>query len=188
MIVVGGGVIGTEYACMMAAVGVRVTLVESRPRLLEFIDDELAESLQFRMRDMGIRLRLGESVAHIEAVGDGARGHAGKQQGPACRCPAVLHRPAGARPIGSTSPAAGLTADNRGRLKVNEYYQTEAPHIYAAGDVIGFPALAATSMEQGRLASCHMFRQIAEPPQPAVPLWHLHDPGDQHGRAPRSRP
>src|SRR6185312_11950216 len=72
LIVVGGGVIGTEYACMLAAVGVAVTLVESRPRLVEFVDDELAESLQFRMRDMGIRLRLGESVAHIDATARGA--------------------------------------------------------------------------------------------------------------------
>src|SRR4051812_17784114 len=70
IIIVGGGVIGTEYACMLAAVGVKVTLVESRPRLLEFVDDEIAESLQFRMRDMGMRLRLGESVSRIELVKD----------------------------------------------------------------------------------------------------------------------
>ena len=169
MIVVGGGVIGTEYACMMAAVGVRVTLIESRPRLLEFIDDELAESLQFRMRDMGIRLRLGESVAHIDAVGDGAQATLGSNK--------VVHADALLYCIGRQGatdrlnlPAAGLTADGRGRLKVNEYYQTEAPHIYAAGDVIGFPALAATSMEQGRLASCHMFRQIAEPRSRCSPM------------------
>ena len=168
LIVVGGGVIGTEYACMMAAVGVRVTLIESRPRLLEFIDDELAESLQFRMRDMGIRLRLGESVARIDAVGDGAEATLGSNK--------VVHADSLLYCIGRQGAtdrlnlaAAGLTADNRGRLKVNEFYQTERPHIYAAGDVIGFPALASTSMEQGRLASCHMFRQIAEPPQPLFP-------------------
>src|SRR5207302_2552832 len=72
LIIVGGGVIGTEYACMLSAAGVKVTLVESRPRLLEFVDDEIAESLQFRMRDMGIRLRLGESVSKIELSSDGA--------------------------------------------------------------------------------------------------------------------
>jgi NAD(P) transhydrogenase len=160
MIIVGGGVIGTEYACMLAAVGVRVTLVESRPRLLEFVDDELAENLQFRLRDMGIRLRLGESVAAIELV----EGH-------------VQATLASSKKIGADSlmycigrqgatealnlPAAGLTADNRGRLKVNDHFQTSVPHIYAAGDVIGFPALASTSMEQGRLASCHMFHQFA---------------------------
>jgi NAD(P) transhydrogenase len=168
LIIVGGGVIGTEYACMMAAVGVRVTLIESRPRLLEFVDDELTESLQFRMRDMGIRLRLGESVAHIDAVGDGAEATLGSNK--------VVHADALLYCIGRQGAtdrinlsAAGLTADNRGRLKVNEFYQTEVPHIYAAGDVIGFPALAATSMEQGRLASCHMFHEIAEPPQPLFP-------------------
>ena len=91
-----------------------------------------------------------------------------------------------ARPTCLNLAAAGLTADDRGRLKVNEFYQTEVPHIYAAGDVIGFPALAATSMEQGRLASCHMFHQLVEPASPALPLRHLHDPRDQHGRQDRA--
>jgi NAD(P) transhydrogenase len=181
MIIVGGGVIGTEYACMLAAVGVRVTLVESRPRLLEFVDDELAESLQFRMRDMGIRLRLGESVAGIEIVR-----HTGGEQNTATErgelvaatlaSNKVLHAETLLYAIGRQGAtadlnldSAGLSADARGRLKVNEFYQTDVPHIYAAGDVIGFPALAATSMEQGRLASCHMFHQIAEPPSPLYP-------------------
>ena len=159
MIIVGGGVIGTEYACMLAAVGVHVTLVEARPRLLEFIDDEIAESLQFRMRDMGIRLRLGESVSKIELVGDQVEATLASNK--------TLHAQALMYAVGRQGAteklnlaAAGLTADNRGRLKVNESYQTQIPHIYAAGDVIGFPALAATSMEQGRLASSHMFHQI----------------------------
>jgi NAD(P) transhydrogenase len=168
LIIVGGGVIGTEYACMLAACGVRVTLVESRPRLLEFVDDEIAESLQFRLRDMGIRLRLGESVAHIDLV----EGHAEATltSNKVLRAETLLYA-IGRQ--GATEklnlPAAGLAADNRGRLKVNEYYQTSAEHIYAAGDVIGFPALAATSMEQGRLASCHMFHQLAEPASPIFP-------------------
>ncbi|HEY8748367.1 MAG TPA: Si-specific NAD(P)(+) transhydrogenase [Tepidisphaeraceae bacterium] len=155
-IIVGGGVIGSEYACMLAAVGVHVTLVESRPRLLDFVDDELAESLQFRMRDMGMRLRLGESVSRIELVHDHVEAVLGSNK--TLRADMLLYT-IGRQ--GATEklnlPAAGLNADNRGRLKVNEFYQTEVPHIYAAGDVIGFPALAATSMEQGRLASCHMF-------------------------------
>jgi NAD(P) transhydrogenase len=166
--IVGGGVIGTEYACMLAAVGVRVTLVDSRPRLLEFVDDELAEALQFRMRDMGIRLRLGESVAHIELSEDGVSAILASNKSVQSQ---MLLYAIGRQ--GATEKlnlkAAGLTADNRGRLKVNEWYQTEVPHIYAAGDVIGFPALAATSMEQGRLATCHMFRQIAEAPSPLFP-------------------
>jgi NAD(P) transhydrogenase len=159
MIIVGGGVIGTEYACMLAASGVHVTLVESRPRLLEFVDDELAESLQFRMRDMGIRLRLGESVSKIELLNGNVEATLASNKS--------LHADTLMYAVGRQGateklnlPAAGLTADQRGRLKVNEFYQTEVPHIYAAGDVIGFPALAATSMEQGRQASNHMFHQI----------------------------
>ncbi|HSU68680.1 MAG TPA: Si-specific NAD(P)(+) transhydrogenase [Tepidisphaeraceae bacterium] len=159
MIIVGGGVIGTEYACMLAAVGVHVTLVESRPRLLEFVDEELAESLQFRMRDMGIRLRLGESVSKIELVNDHVE--ATLVSNKTLRADTLMYA-VGRQ--GATDklnlPAAGLAADNRGRLKVNEFYQTDVPHIYAAGDVIGFPALAATSMEQGRTASSHMFHQL----------------------------
>ena len=170
MTIVGGGVIGTEYACMLAAVGVRVTLVESRPRLLEFVDDEIAESLQFRMRDMGIRLRLGESVSNITICRDGATVEASLASNKVLRSETLLYA------IGRQGAtdrlnlaAAGLAADARGRLKVNESYQTEVPHIYAAGDVIGFPALAATSMEQGRLASCHMFQQAAEQPRTLFP-------------------
>ena len=138
------------------------------------------------MRDMGIRLRLGESVAKIELISDGTS----KRRWPATRrsTPQTLLYAIGRQ--GATDklnlPAAGLTADNRGRLKVNELYQTEVPHIYAAGDVIGFPALAATSMEQGRLAACHMFHQLAEPPPAAVPVRHLHDPRNQHGRPDRA--
>jgi NAD(P) transhydrogenase len=162
MIIVGGGVIGTEYACMLAAVGVHVTLVESRPRLLEFIDDEIAESLQFRMRDMGIRLRLAESVQGIERVEGQVEATLASNK--VLRADTLMYA-IGRQ--GATEklnlPAAGLAADNRGRLKVNEFYQTDVPHIYAAGDVIGFPALAATSMEQGRLASGHMFQQMNAP-------------------------
>jgi NAD(P) transhydrogenase len=161
MVIVGGGVIGTEYACMLAAVGVKVTLVESRPRLMEFVDDELAENLQFRMRDMGIRLRLGESVAKIERVDDAVEATMASHK--VLRADTLLYAVGRQGATDNLNlAAAGLTADNRGRLKVNEHYQTEVPHVYAAGDVIGFPALAATSMEQGRLAACHMFGEHAE--------------------------
>jgi NAD(P) transhydrogenase len=162
MIIVGGGVIGTEYACMLAAVGVKITLVDSRPRLLEFLDDEIAESLQFRMRTMGIRMALGESVASITVSGDEVE--ATLQSNKTLVGETLLYciGRQGATDALNLS-AAGLQADSRGRLKVNEYYQTEVPHIYAAGDVIGFPALAATSMEQGRLASSYMFKQLIEP-------------------------
>ena len=163
MIIVGGGVIGVEYACMLSAVGVNVTLIESRPRLLEFVDDELAESLQFRMRDMGVRLRLGESVAGIELATNTPHSHviATLASHKKVRADTLLYtigRQGATERLNLAS--AGLTADNRGRLKVNEHYQTDVPHIYAAGDVIGFPALAATSMEQGRHASNHMFHEM----------------------------
>src|SRR4051812_11552892 len=114
LVIVGGGVIGTEYACMLAAVGVRVTLVESRPRLVEFVDDELAESLQFRMRDMGIRLRLGESVAHIDAADHGAAATLASNK--VLRADTLLYA-VGRQ--GATDrlnlAAAGLAADARGR-------------------------------------------------------------------------
>ncbi len=168
MVIVGGGVIGTEYACMMAVVGVRVTLIESRPRLLEFVDDELAENLQFRLRDMGMRLRLGESVAKIEVVNEHVEATLASNKKVAGDTLMYCIGRQGATDE-LNLPAAGLTADNRGRLKVNEYYQTAVPHIYAAGDVIGFPSLASTSMEQGRLASCHMFHQLAQAANPLFP-------------------
>jgi len=169
MTIVGGGVIGTEYACMLAAVGVKITLVDSRPRLLEFLDDEIAESLQFRMRQMGIRMCLGESVANIAIIENQV--DATMQSNKTVASDTLLYciGRQGATE-GLNLSAAGLQADNRGRLKVNEYFQTEVPHIYAAGDVIGFPALAATSMEQGRLASSYMFKQLIEPQQPLYPI------------------
>jgi NAD(P) transhydrogenase len=168
IIIVGGGVIGSEYACMLAAVGVKVTLVETRPRLLEFVDDEIAENLQFRLRDMGVRLRLGESVAQIDLTEDAVDATLASRKKLRAHCLLYTIGRQGATANLNLSNA-GLSADERGRLKVNEFYQTSAAHIYAAGDVIGFPALAATSMEQGRLASCHMFRQLAEPANPLFP-------------------
>lgn len=169
MIIVGGGVIGAEYACMLAAVGVKITLVESRPRLLDFVDDELTESLQFRMRDMGIRLRLGESVKSIDA-GCAENVEATLESNKTLRAQTLLYCIGRQGATANLNlAAAGLSADNRGRLKVNEVYQTAVGHIYAAGDVIGFPALASTSMEQGRVATCHMFQQFAEAPSTLFP-------------------
>ncbi|MBC7782790.1 MAG: Si-specific NAD(P)(+) transhydrogenase [Burkholderiales bacterium] len=168
MTIVGGGVIGTEYACMLSAVGVKVTLIESRPRLLEFVDDELIEALQFRLRDSGVRLRLGESVSKIELDGNTVVATLASHK--TVRSETLLYsigRQGATANLGLEN--AGLSADNRGRLKVNEYFQTAVPHIYAAGDVIGFPALAATSMEQGRQASSHMFHQYTEAPSPLYP-------------------
>jgi NAD(P) transhydrogenase len=163
LIVVGGGVIGVEYACMMATLGVKTTLVEGRPSVLGFLDDEITEAFQYHMRRSGITLRMGEKVAKIEKVEDGAAVNGAAVQatlesGKHLRAQALLYA-VGRQ--GTTAALcldkAGLKADDRERLHVNDQYQTEVPHIYAAGDVIGFPALASTAMEQGRLAVCHAF-------------------------------
>jgi NAD(P) transhydrogenase len=165
MIVVGGGVIGIEYACMLAALGVKVTLVEGRNHVLGFLDDEITEALQYQMRRMGVTLRLGEKVHKIEKLQQsadlgphGAAVQATLESGKTLRAQTLLYS-VGRQ--GTTAPLnldrAGLKADDRERLKVNANYQTDVPHIYAVGDVIGFPALASTAMEQGRLAVCHAF-------------------------------
>lgn len=155
--VVGAGVIGCEYASIFAALGVRVTLVDARPRLLPFVDDEITDALAYHLREQWVTLRLGEVVKHSEVLPDGMVRTvlvSGKQ----ITTEKALHS---IGRIGATAEldlaAAGLTPDERGRLGVNQYYQTSVPHIYAVGDVVGFPALASTSMEQGRLAAAHAF-------------------------------
>jgi len=158
--VVGAGVIGLEYACIFAALGVRVTLIDTRVQLLPFVDREIIEALVYHLRGNRAILHLGETVSSVETYSDSHGDHvrlhlaSGKQ----VVTDKVLYS-VGRR--GATDAlnleAAGLQTDDRGRLRVNEHYQTEVPHIYAAGDVIGFPSLASTSMEQGRLAVCHAF-------------------------------
>jgi NAD(P) transhydrogenase len=158
LIVVGAGIIGLEYASMFATLGVKVTLLDLRPTLVDFVDREIIESLCFQLRQLGTVFRLGEKVVQVgfDPVRD--RVFANLESGKVVRGQALLYT------IGRQAnsdqhniEAAGLTADGRGKLSVNENFQTTVPHIYAAGDVIGFPALASTSMEQGRLAGCHMF-------------------------------
>ncbi|MBX3235670.1 MAG: Si-specific NAD(P)(+) transhydrogenase [Nitrospiraceae bacterium] len=154
--IIGGGVIGTEYASILATMGIHVTLIERRPRLLEFVDQETIEALQYHMRSIGVTLRFNEEVVSVERR-DG-QVVVGLKSGKEIGATTVLYS---VGRMGATQalnlPAIGITADERGRLTVNENYQTAIPHIYAAGDVIGFPALASTSMQQGRLAACHAF-------------------------------
>ena len=167
MIVVGGGVIGCEYACMLATLGVKVTLVEGRGEVFGFLDHEIAEAFQYQMRRMGITLRLGEKVAKIEHLPPDltpGNGHSGPlvqatlESGKHLRAQTLLYAVGRQGTCNALKlEKAGLKADDRERLKVNEHYQTAVEHIYAAGDVIGFPALASTAMEQGRLAVCHAF-------------------------------
>ena len=143
------------YASIFAALGVRVTLIDARPRLLPFVDEEVTDALAYHLREQWVTLRLGEVVTHSEIRPDGMVRTvlaSGKQ----ISTEKALHS---IGRVGATADlnlaAAGLTADERGRLNVNACYQTAVPHIYAAGDLIGFPALASTSMEQGRLAAAH---------------------------------
>jgi len=162
MIVVGGGVIGTEYACMLAALGVKLILVEGRREVLGFLDNEITEAFQYQMRRMGITLRLGEKVARIEHLpaGNGLDPavKATLESGKDLRAQTLLYAVGRQGTTGALRvEKAGLNVDDRERLSVNQHYQTAQPHIYAVGDVIGFPALASTAMEQGRLAVCHAF-------------------------------
>jgi NAD(P) transhydrogenase len=156
--VVGGGVIGCEYASIFAALDIRVTLVERERHLLPFVDEEIVETLCYHMRENRVTLWLGEKVSAIEPVENqqGAAVRVSLESGKQIVTEKALYS------IGRTGAthqlnlaAAGLSANGRGRMQVNENYQTVVPHIYAVGDVIGFPSLASTSMEQGRLAVCH---------------------------------
>jgi len=158
--VVGAGVIGLEYASIFAALGVRVTLVDSHAQLLPFVDRELIDALSYHLRDNRVTLYLGETVAAVEPFEDehGRRVRINLASGKQAVAERVLYSVGRRGAVDDLElAAAGLAADDHGRLQVNEHYQTAVPHIYAVGDVIGFPSLASTSMEQGRLASCHAF-------------------------------
>jgi NAD(P) transhydrogenase len=159
MVVVGGGIIGIEYASMFAALGIEVTLVDKRDRLLEFLDHEIVDELMHQMRDRHVRFRLGEAVERVDVIGGASP-------------QAVVHLESGKRlmadqvlfsvgRIGATAAlnleAAGLKSDSRGRIKVDQQFRTDVPHIFAVGDVIGYPSLASTSFLQGRLAACYAF-------------------------------
>ena len=161
IIVIGGGVIGTEYASMLAAFGIKVTLIDRRNQILRFLDQEIVEALDAHMRQNGVAIRLGQD--HLRIVVDEARRPAVQLQDNETVTADMLLYTMGR--IGNTESlnieTIGLVTDQQGQLPVNTHYQTAIPHIYAAGDVIGFPALAATAMEQGRLAACHAF-QVSE--------------------------
>jgi len=158
--VIGAGVIGLEYATIFATLGVRVTLIDKRPRLLDFVDQEIIDTLVYLMRQNRVTLRLGEEVSEL-GVGEGPKGRrvrislASGKQIAAEKALYSIGRTGATADLNLS--AAGLAADPRGRLTVDENFRTPARHIYAVGDVIGFPSLASTSMEQGRLAACDAF-------------------------------
>jgi NAD(P) transhydrogenase len=154
MVIVGAGVIGIEYASMFAALGTKVTVIEQRDRMLEFCDEEIVEALQFHLRSLAVTFRFREAVEAVET-------HEGATvsllaSGKVVAADVVMYS-AGRQ--GATDElglgAVGITPDKRGRITVDEHYRTNVEHVYAVGDVIGFPALASTSMEQGRLAALH---------------------------------
>jgi NAD(P) transhydrogenase len=170
LIVVGAGIIGLEYASMFATLGVKVTLLDQRPTLLDFADREIIESLCFQLRQLGTVFRLGEKVVSVGLDAERDRVFAKLESGKTIHGQGLLYtigRQANSDLLNAS--AAGLVPDDRGKLTVNENYQTSVPHIYAAGDVIGFPALASTSMEQGRLSSCHMFGKPGKMPPNLIP-------------------
>lgn len=158
LLVVGGGVIGTEYASMFAALGVQVTIVDGRKRLLGFVDEEIIETLQYHLRSMGVRLQLGEEVLKCYVRKEDNQVVTELKSGKVIVSDVVLFS---AGRISASDELdlekISLPIDDKHRISVNENFQTALPHIYAAGDVIGFPALASTSASQGRKAICHAF-------------------------------
>jgi NAD(P) transhydrogenase len=157
LIVVGGGVIGVEYACMFATLGVRVIIVEKRPRLLEFADAEMVEALMYNMRNQRATMRLNEEVESVEESPDG-KVIANLVSKKRVIADALLYAVGRQGNVDALNlQAAGVESDDRGRIKVDADYRTAQPNIFAVGDVIGFPSLASVSMEQGRIAAARAF-------------------------------
>jgi NAD(P) transhydrogenase len=158
MIVVGGGVIGVEYTCMFSALGVRVTLIERRPKLLEFADQEIVEALSYHLRDSRVTMRLNEEVESVEELPDGTV-VANLESKKRVSGDALLYAVGRQGNVDELhlENSGGIEADARGRIPVDKDFRTKVPHIFAVGDVIGFPSLASVSMEQGRVAAARAF-------------------------------
>jgi len=157
LIVVGAGVIGVEYTCMFSALGVRVTLIERRPRLLEFADQEIVEALSYHLRDTRVTMRLNEEVQSVEEMPDGTV-VANLESKKKVQGDALLYAVGRQGNVDELNLAAvGVEADSRGRIPVDKDFRTKVPTIFAGGDVIGFPSLASVSMEQGRIAAARAF-------------------------------
>jgi len=167
--VIGGGVIGVEYATIFSALDVPVTLVEPRETILDFVDRELVDDFIHQLRDRGVTVRLGSAIKEVVSGETGAEVRL--VDGRTVKSDAVLYAAGRSGNIGSLGlETIGIEVDGRGRIKADpETFQTSVPHIYAAGDVIGFPSLASTSMEQGRVAACHAFGVALPPPPQTFP-------------------
>ena len=156
MIIVGGGVIGVEYCCMFAALGVRVTLIERRPRLLEFADQEIVEALSYHLREARVTMRLNDEVECVDEI-DGSV-VANLESKKKVQGDALLYAVGRQGNVDELNlAAAGIDADNRGRIPVDKDFRTKTSNVFAGGDVIGFPSLASVSMEQGRIAAARAF-------------------------------
>ena len=155
--VIGAGVIGVEYATIFSALDVPVTLIEARPTILDFVDRELVDDFIHQLRDRGMTIRLGTSVKEVKTTDNGVETHL--NDGRVVKTEMLLYAAGRNGNVASLGlDTVGIAADARGRITVDpRTYQTSAPNIYAAGDIIGFPSLASTSMEQGRVAACHAF-------------------------------
>ncbi len=181
LLVVGSGVIGCEYATIFRALGIEVRLLGGQDRLLPFLDAEISERLRLQMELMGLDVLLSDSMTDVQLGGKDVA--VVLKSGRVVEAEAVLF--ATGR-MGATQglalERAGLTAGRRGHLTVNAHYQTAVPHVYAAGDVVGFPALASTSMEQARVAMCHAFDlKYKDPRVSRAPHGRVHDPRDRNG-------
>jgi NAD(P) transhydrogenase len=175
MTVVGGGVIGIEYASMFAALGTEVTVIEKRDRPLEFLDVEIVDELLHQLRNRNVTFRMGESVERLEIkpalTGTGSRATIHLESGKHIVAEMVLFSVGRQGATANLNlSAAGLSADERGRIKVDQSFRTAVPSIFAAGDVIGWPSLAATSSEQGRLAACCALNIACQPMLPHYPV------------------
>jgi NAD(P) transhydrogenase len=167
--VIGGGVIGVEYATIFSALDVPVTLIEPRDAILDFVDRELVDDFIHQMRDRGMTIRLGSAVKDIVVTPNGVE--VSLSDGRVVKSDVLLYAAGRTGNVGSLGlETVGIETDNRGRIKVDHItFQTTVANIYAAGDVIGFPSLASTSMEQGRVAACHAFGITLPPPPETFP-------------------
>jgi NAD(P) transhydrogenase len=169
IVIVGAGVIGIEFASMFAALGSRVTVVDARETMLDFCDPEIVEALRYQLRELNVVFRFGELVERVEARDNGTL--TSLASGKTIPADVVFYS---AGRVGAVNDLAlenaGLTADERGRIPVDHNYRTAVPHIYAVGDVVGFPSLASSSAEQGRLAACHIFGMPASGGDAPLPI------------------
>jgi NAD(P) transhydrogenase len=169
IVIVGAGVIGIEFASMFAALGSKVTVVDAREAMLDFCDPEITEALRYHLRELNVVFRFGERVERVEERG--AATLTTLASGKLLPADVVFYSAGRVGAVAALDLAnAGIAADGRGRIAVDEHFRTSVPHVYAVGDVVGFPSLASASAEQGRLAACHIFGVPAAGGEAPLPI------------------